>query len=101
MQQVIDNCLNNAWKYAKTPVHVSFIEQTDGIRIKIRDEGEGVAEDELPLIMEKFFRGSNAKGKEGSGLGLYLAKTFMEQMKGDMEYYNENGFVVQLFIRKV
>lgn len=101
LQQVIDNCLNNAWKYAKTPVHVSFIEQTDGIRIKIRDEGEGVAEDELPLIMEKFFRGSNAKGKEGSGLGLYLAKTFMEQMKGDMEYYNENGFVVQLFIRKV
>lgn len=101
LQQVIDNCLNNAWKYATTPVHVNFIEQTDGIQIKIQDKGAGVAEDELPLIMEKFYRGSNSKGKAGSGLGLYLAKTFMVQMKGDMEYYNENGFVVQLFLRKV
>ena len=101
LQQVVDNCLNNAWKYAGTPVEVSFKEQEDGIQIKIKDSGEGVAEDELPLIMEKFYRGSNAKGKAGSGLGLYLAKTFMEQMKGDMEYYNENGFVVRLFLRKV
>ena len=52
LKQVIDNCLNNAWKYENTPVHISFIEQSDGIRIKIRDEGEGVKEDELPLIME-------------------------------------------------
>ena len=52
LQQVIDNCLNNAWKYAGTPVYVSFMEQKEGIQIKIRDEGKGVAEDELPLIME-------------------------------------------------
>lgn len=100
-QQVIDNCLNNAWKYAGTLVTVSFMEQENGIQIKIKDEGTGVVEEELPLITEKFYRGSNTKGKEGSGLGLYLAKTFMEQMKGDMEYYNEDGFVVQLFLRKV
>ncbi len=100
LQQVIDNCLNNAWKYAGTPVEVSFQELENGIQIKIKDNGEGVAGDELPLILEKFYRGSNAKGKEGSGLGLYLAKLFMEQMKGDMEYYNENGFVVQLFLKK-
>lgn len=100
-QQVVDNCLNNAWKYAGTPVTVSFIELENGIQIKIKDEGTGVVEEELPLIIEKFYRGSNTGGKEGSGLGLYLAKSFMEQMKGDMEYYNENGFVVELFLRKV
>ena len=52
-------------------------------------------------ITEKFYRGSNAKGKAGSGLGLYLAKIFMEQMQGGMECYNEEGFVVELFLRKV
>ena len=67
----------------------------------MKDRGNGVLEDELPLISEKFFRGSNAKGKDGSGLGLYLAKTFMEQMNGDMQCYNDNGFVVELFLRKV
>ena len=58
-------------------------------------------EKELPLIIEKFYRGNNAKGKAGSGLGLYLANMFMERMQGGMEYYNENGFVVRLFLRKV
>ena len=101
LQQVIDNCLNNAWKYAGTSVEAKFIEMEDGIQIQIKDNGKGVSEEELPLILEKFYRGSNAKGKEGSGLGLYLAKLFMEQMKGDMECYNDNGFVVQLFLRKV
>lgn len=101
LEQVIDNCLNNAWKYAGTPVHVTFIAREDGLLIKIKDQGPGVSKEELPLIIEKFYRGSNSKGREGSGLGLYLAKTFMVQMKGDMEYYNENGFVVELFLRKV
>lgn len=101
LQQVIDNCLHNAWKYAATPVEVSFQEQKEGIRILIKDEGKGVCPEELPLIREKFYRGSNAKGKEGSGLGLYLAKLFMEQMKGGLECYNDNGFVVELFLRKV
>lgn len=101
LQQVIDNCFNNAWKYAGTAVEVSFKEQPEVIQIKIKDNGPGVSEEELPLILEKFYRGSNAKGKAGSGLGLYLAKTFMEQMQGAMEYYNEDGFVVELSLRKV
>ncbi len=99
--QVIDNCINNAWKYAKTRVQVDFSEDEEGIRILIKDFGEGVPGEDLPKIVEKFYRGSNARGKEGSGLGLYLAKMFMEQMGGGMEYYNQDGFVVELFLKKV
>lgn len=101
LSQVIDNCFHNAWKYANTPVTVSFDENEEGIFIHIKDEGKGVAEEELPLIIEKFYRGNNARGKAGSGLGLYLANMFMERMQGGMEYYNEDGFVVRLFLRKV
>jgi len=99
--QVVDNCMNNAWKYAKTRVQVDFSQDEEGIRILIKDFGEGVPGEDLPKIVEKFYRGSNAKGKEGSGLGLYLAKMFMEQMGGGMEYYNQDGFVVELFLKKV
>jgi len=55
----------------------------------------------IVLITEKYFRGSNAKGATGSGLGLYLAKSFMEQMCGSMECHNDGGFVVTLFLQKV
>lgn len=101
LQQVVDNIINNTYKYAGTIIHVSFEEQKEGIKIRIRDEGTGVPEEELALITEKFYRGTNALGKAGSGLGLYLSRMFMEQMQGGMDCYNQDGFVVELFVRKV
>lgn len=101
LQQVLDNIINNSYKYAGTEVKVRFIESTEGIIIKIRDSGQGITEDELALIKEKFYRGSNTEGKSGSGLGLYLADNFMKQMGGEIECYNEDGFVVELFLHKV
>lgn len=101
MEQVIDNIVNNSFKYAKTPVSVRFEDKRDGIGITIKDKGKGVSEDELPLVTEKFFRGSNAKGESGSGLGMYLVKRFMEQMYGEVECFFEDGFGVTLFLKKV
>ena len=101
LQQVLDNIINNSYKYAGTEVRVRFIENTEGIIIRIRDFGQGTTEEELALIKEKFYRGSNTEGKSGSGLGLYLADNFMRQMDGEIECYNEDGFVVELFLHKV
>ena len=100
MEQVIDNIVNNAYKYAGTDVHVSYEDSTDGIMIRIRDAGPGVPEEDLARITEKYYRGGNASGKQGQGLGLYLAKWFMERQGGDIEYYNDGGFVAELFLRK-
>lgn len=111
MEQVIDNVISNSGKYAGTDINVSFsqteeIPMADGssaifIKITIRDSGPGVDQDELPLIAEKYYRGSNSKNAVGYGLGLYLCKTYMDKQKGGMEYYNDNGFVVELLLRKV
>ncbi|MDE6389008.1 MAG: HAMP domain-containing histidine kinase [Lachnospiraceae bacterium] len=101
LQQVLDNIINNSYKYAGTEVRVSFIENVEGIIIRIKDYGKGVAEEELALLKEKFYRGSNAEGKSGSGLGLYLVDNFMKQMNGGMECYCDDGFAVELFLKKV
>lgn len=100
LKQVIDNIINNAYKYAGTESYVKFTENKEGIQIRIQDKGSGVPEEELSLVAEKFYRGSNTKGKSGSGLGLYLAKNFMEGMQGGLECYNQDGFVVDLFLKK-
>ena len=95
MEQVIDNIIGNSRKYAGTDIHVSFSTvETGYIRIKIKDSGPGVREDELPLITEKYYRGSSAGNKSGYGLGMYLVKMYMEKQGGGIEYYNDNGFVV-------
>lgn len=101
LEQIIDNIINNSYKYAGTTITVLFKELDHGIGIKISDKGEGVPDEEIALITEKFYRGSNTKGKDGSGLGLYLSKIFIQQMQGGLECYNQDGFVVELFIRKV
>lgn len=100
MVQVIDNIVNNAMKYAKTDVHISYSQRDNGILIRIMDDGPGVPEEDLAKVSEKFYRGSNVAGENGSGLGLYLTKMFMEKMEGQMNCYNDNGFVVELFLRK-
>ena len=111
MEQVIDNIVGNSYKYAGTDIHVSFEETeeiTDGegnvirfIRIRISDSGPGVDDEELSLITEKFYRGKQSKDKNGYGLGLYLVKWYMEKQGGGIEYYNDNGFVMELLVKKV
>ena len=102
MEQVIDNVIGNSRKYAGTDIHVSFDEVSGSyIRIRISDSGPGVSEDDLPLITEKYYRGSSAKDKNGYGLGMYLVKLYMEKQGGGIEYYNNNGFTVELLIKKV
>ncbi len=105
MEQVIDNIVGNSHKYAGTDIYVSFAETEEQnnrfVRITIRDKGPGVAEDELPLLTEKYYRGKGSEGKNGYGLGMYLVKSYMERQGGGIEYYNDDGFVVQLNIRKV
>lgn len=100
LSQVIDNIVNNAFKYAGGAVTVSVEEADGGLYILIRDRGEGVPKEELALLCEKYYRGSNAQGKEGAGLGLYLSKMFMERMGGGMECGNDEGFFVRLYVRK-
>lgn len=115
MEQAIDNVVSNSYKYAGTDIHVDFesftvempngedgkLSRADFLRIRIKDSGPGVPEEELPLICEKYYRGSNSDKAPGSGLGLYLVKYYMEKQGGGLEYYNDNGFVAELLLRKV
>ena len=111
LEQVFDNVISNSVKYSGTEINVSFDEiegianekgrKDSFIKITIRDKGPGVPEDELPLITEKYYRGSDVKEKDGFGIGLYLVKVYMEKQGGGFEYYNDDGFVVELYLKKV
>lgn len=102
LSQVIDNVVSNSYKYANTDIHVLFElnREKKQLIMKIKDFGTGVKESEMPLICQKYYRGSNesVKNTSGSGLGMYLARLFMEGMQGSLNYYNEDGFVVEIGI---
>ena len=102
LQQVFDNIFMNSYKYADTAISVNPELTGDYLVIRIADEGPGVKEEELPLLKEKFRRGSNASDKDGAGLGLYLTNYFMEKMDGQLGLRNlDKGFEVSVYIRVV
>ncbi len=88
LQQVFDNLFANSYKYANTKIEVRAERTKQNLLISIEDAGGGVNEEELPVLKEKFKRGSNAKNTEGAGLGLYISDYFMKEMQGSLSLEN-------------
>lgn len=99
LNQVLENIINNSNKYAKgSKIEVRAEINKDNYVIKIKDFGEGIKDKDLPFIFNKFYRGENALKEQGSGLGLFIVKYIMNQLKGDVEVYNNNGLEVKLIL---
>lgn len=71
-----------------------------GIALLVRDKGEGVPEDELARIFDKFYRGTNAGTRPGAGLGLYMARSVVEVHGGSLTVNNHDtcGAVFSLWL---
>lgn len=99
LQQVFDNIFANSYKYADTGIVIRVCREERYLAVSVEDYGGGVREEELPLLKEKFRRGSNTGEAEGAGLGLYLSEYFMRGMQGKLRVENgENGLKVVVLI---
>ena len=89
LAQVLLNLLENAKKYAPdTPIEVWALQEEDRYEIHIRDHGTGIFPEDMPFVLQKFYRGKNVEDKPGSGLGLYIVSYIMERMKGGIALEN-------------
>lgn len=86
--QIIENIINNSRKYAKTKMDIWIVKTASCIEFHFRDYGQGIPDKDMPFIFEKFYRGSNVKEEQGSGLGLYIVKYITEQMQGNILLHN-------------
>lgn len=85
ISQVLYNLVNNAICYTGDDKTVTVTQSiSDGrVRISVADTGEGIAEDQLPLIWERYYKASeyHRRGSVGSGLGLSIVKGILESYK--------------------
>ena len=82
-QEVLENLFENAFKYGDgRRIEVSFYEEDYCQLIRLFSSGSTVTDNEFNHLFESFFRGTNAKGLKGSGLGLYICKELMQKMDG-------------------
>ena len=102
LEQVFGNIFSNSYKYADTEIRVTSFFDDGFFVIEVSDKGGGVPYEELDIIMEKFCRGTNAAGKEGSGIGLYISHYLIGQMGGELTCRNNGeGFTVSLSFRLI
>ena len=100
MAQVIGNIISNSYKYADTAINVDFKLSEGFLEMRLQDHGQGVPSDEIELITNKFYRGKEwaDSGKDGNGLGLYIAKSLMKKMNGDLTAESDGGLALTLVI---
>ena len=85
LTEVLQNVMENAVKYGDGgSIRLSFGEEENFRLITVTNTGCTLPEEELDTIFDSFRRGSNAAGKEGSGLGLYICRRLMHDMGGEI-----------------
>lgn len=88
LYEVLLNLVQNAIQYSNINglIKISSAEENDYIIVRIQDQGLGVPADEIPFVFEKFYRGKTSSMiQQGSGLGLFLVKYFIELHHGRIQ----------------
>jgi PAS domain S-box-containing protein len=104
LQQVFINLINNAVKFSPVGSNIKVkVGFSNGyIDISVVDQGMGISTDAIPHLFEKFYRARNVTVAEipGSGIGLYIVKSIVEELGGKIDVVSElnagTTFIVRL-----
>ncbi|CAM2063935.1 Response regulator [Sulfidibacter corallicola] len=99
LEKVFYNLLSNAFKYTaeggKIKLSIAWKDGEDGewVQIQVKDTGEGIPEDEIQRVFDRFYQVSREKGgRRGTGLGLSLVRELTELHHGRVAIASEPGF---------
>ncbi len=93
VRNILINLISNAIKYSKenSPIHISSNITEDKITLIIKDKGIGIPEHQKYLMFDRFFRADNAINIQGTGLGLYIVKKYLENLNGTIDFESQEG----------
>ena len=87
--QILTNIVNNALQYtpAGKNVTVEIVEKKSICGFSVKDEGIGIAEEDLPLLYERFYRGDKSRDRKtgGIGIGLSIVKALVDAHHGEIQ----------------
>lgn len=90
LRRAVTNILSNGVRYARSELRLTCRTEKRHATIRIQDNGDGIAEADLPHIFDRFYMGKSGK----SGIGLALTKEIIHLHKGTIRAYNGDGGAV-------
>ena len=95
LRRAVTNILSNGVRYARSELRLTCRADKRHVTIQIQDDGDGIAEEDLPHIFDRFYMGRSGK----SGIGLALTKEIVHLHRGTIRAYNgETGAVFEISI---
>ena len=95
MRRAVTNILTNGLRYARSELRLTCRADKRHVTIRIQDDGDGIAEEDLPHIFDRFYMGKSGK----SGIGLALTREIIHLHKGTIRAYNgDTGAVFEISI---
>lgn len=92
LDQALTNLISNALKYgASQPIEVWLEGEADRVRVTVRDQGIGIAPEDLPRIFDRFERAVSNRDYSGLGLGLYISRQVIEAHGGKVQVTSAPG----------
>ncbi|MBR7007164.1 MAG: HAMP domain-containing histidine kinase [Ruminococcus sp.] len=88
VRQIAENLITNSRKYAKTDIDVTMKTNDGTLEICFADHGKGIPDEDMAFVLEKFYRGHNCEGAQGSGLGLYIVQHLCSKMDAQLKLHN-------------
>ena len=84
IDQVLANLVENAMKYTPTgsSIDVAVTSISEGLRFSVTDNGPGIPISQREQVFEKFYRATNARGQQGTGIGLTISRGLVEAHGG-------------------
>ena len=93
LRRAVTNILSNGVRYARSQLRLTCRADKRHVTIRIQDDGDGIAEEDLPHIFDRFYMGRSGK----SGIGLALTKEIVHLHRGTIRAYNgETGAVFEV-----
>jgi len=102
LRNAMINLISNAIKFSEEGknIDVSVEKASRWVQISIQDHGLGIPDEEQKHLFDRFFRASNVSNIQGTGLGLYIVKRYVEMMNGELSFTSNNGkgttFTIQI-----
>ena len=92
LERVMNNLIDNAFKYSPkgSVIEISTITNNNHIKINVADQGSGISEIDQEYIFDRFYRTASARASEnkGSGLGLAIVKNLINSLNGEVGVSN-------------
>jgi signal transduction histidine kinase len=93
LKQVLANLIQNAAKAGATSVRLTLAAGAENVVLEVTDDGEGIPDEALPRVFDRFYRVDGARSRDGggSGLGLAIVKAIVEGHGGRVEVTSQKG----------